>query len=320
MRRIGLTAALLAAALWPAGRAMAAGASQRGTSGAQFLQIEPGARPAGMGYAFAGVADDVQAVYYNPAGLGNLTKVEATGMDDQYFQGINYSFAALSAPLLSWGNASEPKNAYGVLGAAVYNLSAGNIENRTSAETAAPVGTFSSEDYAYALSYAYALADTGLALGASGKFIQSDLSGYNAHGFAADLGALYKYESLSLGAGLRNLGPAYGFAGQADPLPLTLFAGAGWHILPQWLVAAEADLPRDNNASISFGTEYVHVFSEKFSGTARAGYAKQNTDAGGLSGATFGAGLGYANFNFDFAFVPFGDLGNAYQYSIVVKF
>ena len=49
--------------------------------GAIFLLIRPGARPSGMGSAFAAIADDATATYFNPAGLAFL-------MPDvvQYFQ------------------------------------------------------------------------------------------------------------------------------------------------------------------------------------------------------------------------------------------
>ena len=37
--------------------------------GAIFLLIRPGARPSGMGSAFAAISDDATATYFNPAGL-----------------------------------------------------------------------------------------------------------------------------------------------------------------------------------------------------------------------------------------------------------
>ena len=40
-------------------------------AGASFLNIAPGARAIGMGSAFAAVADDVSAVYWNPGGLAD---------------------------------------------------------------------------------------------------------------------------------------------------------------------------------------------------------------------------------------------------------
>ena len=314
-----LTATLLTAAL--AGRAAAFGSASKGTSGGQFLEIEPGARPAAMGGAFAGIADDVHSVYYNPAGLANLQYVEATGMDDQYFQGVNYDFAALAVPLRAFGKGPfQERNLNGVLGVAVYNLSPGNAPTQGVVETASPTGTIAAQDLAYAVSYAYALRDTGLAFGATGKYVTSSLGSYNASVFAADAGALYRDAVWSAGAGLRNLGPQYGFAGQTDPLPFQLYAGAGCKFTEHWLGSVEIDAPRDNNLVFALGSEYVHPFTSVLSGALRAGYNSGNGDAGGFSGASFGGGVVYGNFGFDYAFIPFGELGNTNRYSLVVKF
>ena len=43
--------------------------SATGTTGAQFLRICPGARPAALGGAFTAVTDDANAVAYNPASI-----------------------------------------------------------------------------------------------------------------------------------------------------------------------------------------------------------------------------------------------------------
>src|ERR1035437_9224154 len=92
-----------------------------GTSGAAFLKIGPGARPAGMGEAFTGVSDDIHAIYWNPAGLGTIKTPEITGMHMQYFQSIQYEFAAFA----------YPTKEHGTLGFAVTNLHTDNIERRT---------------------------------------------------------------------------------------------------------------------------------------------------------------------------------------------
>ncbi|MFI5362134.1 MAG: PorV/PorQ family protein [Elusimicrobiota bacterium] len=318
-----LSALLTAAILTGASAAASAAFTSvtRGTSGGQFLEVAPGARPAGMGGAFAGAADDVYSVYYNPAGLAGIRSVELSGMDDQYFQSINYGFAGLAVPLLAFEKDSfSARNAYGVLGVGVYNLSLGNIPVQGNVESAAPTGTVAAQDLAYTLSYAYALPQTGLSLGVTGKYVTSSLAGYNASVFAADAGAMYRRERWSAGAGLRNLGPEFGFAGQADPLPFLLYAGGGYRITDHWLGTLEVDLPRDNSAAFAVGTEYVHSFTGKITGTLRAGYNTANTDAGGYGGASLGAGVGYGNFNLDFAFIPFGDLGNTFRYSFLVKF
>jgi hypothetical protein len=56
----------------------------------------PGIRPLGMGNAFVAVADDRNALYYNPAGLSNLdqTKISGIGLqggiDDEFFEVIEF--------------------------------------------------------------------------------------------------------------------------------------------------------------------------------------------------------------------------------------
>jgi len=63
-----------------------------------FLMISPGARAAGMGEAFVGLADDASAVYYNPAGLAYQQGRELTLMHSnwlpQFGSDLFYDFAA----------------------------------------------------------------------------------------------------------------------------------------------------------------------------------------------------------------------------------
>ena len=47
-------------------------ASFAGVRAAEFLTIPVGARGIGMGSAYSAVADDISAIWWNPAGLGFL--------------------------------------------------------------------------------------------------------------------------------------------------------------------------------------------------------------------------------------------------------
>ncbi|MBI4422522.1 MAG: hypothetical protein HY554_02275, partial [Elusimicrobia bacterium] len=147
--------------------AAALGSRDTGTSGAQFLKFAPGARPAGMGEAFSGLADDIHAVYFNPAGLAWLPEAQATGMHHAHLDGVRYGFAALAVPLRRWQAAAppwapvraggrpaeRPPRELGVLAVGVYNLAVAGIERRGTVETDAPVGTFGASDAAYSLAY-----------------------------------------------------------------------------------------------------------------------------------------------------------------------
>ncbi len=55
-------------------------------------------------------------------------------------------------------------------------------------------------------------------------------------------------------------------------------------------------------------------------GALRAGYTSARRDGEGLNGVTLGAGLGFHRAKFDFAWLPFGTLGNTFRYSLLVKF
>ncbi|MFC1682597.1 hypothetical protein ACFL0G_00095 [Candidatus Zixiibacteriota bacterium] len=55
---------------------------------AAFVDVGLGARPVGLGRAFVGLADDVNAMLYNPAGLAGLEKMELTSTYARLYPGI----------------------------------------------------------------------------------------------------------------------------------------------------------------------------------------------------------------------------------------
>ncbi|HBL15750.1 MAG: hypothetical protein A2X36_13360 [Elusimicrobia bacterium GWA2_69_24] len=302
-----------------AGPAAAMGKGAKGTAGAQFLKLSPGARPAAMGDAFGGVADDLHAIHYNPAGLGNLQEVEVGAMHDSHFQGIRHNFGALAVPLLSWVDTRRQRNAFGTLAFSVTSLSVGDIERRGLVETDEPNGTFSAEDRAYTLGYGLSL-PRRVSLGAAVKLIEQRLDSASARTAAVDAGGLFQGDRLSVGAGVRNLGGKLRFVSEADPLPLTAYLGGGWKAGPGWLAAAELRLPNDDAPRLSLGGEYRRGFSRELRGALRAGYNMSSADGEGFDGITVGAGVAYGKAEFDFAWVAYGALGNSFRYSLRTRF
>lgn len=294
------------------------GDSEAGTSGAQFLKIGPGARPAAMGEAYSAVADDVLSIHYNPAGLAHLKRVEVSAMHQSHFQGIRYEFAAVSVPVLRLAPDKRPLNALGVLGLSVANLSVSEIERRGLAETDTPADTFGAQDFAYTLGYGYPL-DPTLAVGGSVKFVTQRLDRSRATAAALDLGSLKRFGAFGVAAGLRNLGTRPKFEEVSDPLPFLVYGGACWTGRSLRL-ASEARLPRDGGLKISFGTEYVRAVSEDTDVSFRAGFAGAYRDPGGTAGFSLGGGVRYRKLSFDFGWSGAGGLGNAFRYSLLFKF
>ena len=62
-----------------------------------------GPRALGMGGAFAGIADDVSASYWNPAGLSLLEHRELGVMHVTLYEETVYDYAAAAWPILDLG-------------------------------------------------------------------------------------------------------------------------------------------------------------------------------------------------------------------------
>src|SRR5436853_5555957 len=69
-----------------------------GTSG-EFLLLGAGARGAALGGAYAALATDVTALYYNPGGLAQLPRPGAMISTYDYVAGTRYSWLGIAFPL-----------------------------------------------------------------------------------------------------------------------------------------------------------------------------------------------------------------------------
>jgi hypothetical protein len=280
-----------------------------GTSGAQFLKIGAGARPAAMGEAFVGIADDVNAVYYNPAGLAGLTATEFTAMRTQWFQDANYDFGAIALP-----------TDIGVFGISAATLKIEDFEKRAADEGFD--GNFDTLDAAYGLSYGRALTDR-LSAGITMRYVTQKIDTASAQAWSTDLGILHRFENrpVSIGFAIRHLGQEVKFNEEGDPQPLTLDLGSGMKFFNErLLLGVNLKKPRDNGLQYGLGSEWNQPLTRDFRVAARAGYNSTGTDADGTTGISFGGGVGYRLFTLDFAWVPFGDLGNTMRYAVHLRF
>lgn len=288
---------------------MAFGSSKVGTSGAQFLKVGVGGRATAMGGVYTGVADDVSAIYWNPGGLGGLKSKEFIYTYNKWFQDITHQFVGGAVP-----------TPVGVFGLGITMLGMDDLEKRT-ADVETAEGTFKAQDMAIAVSYGKAITES-LMLGGSVKMLSSKIDDESASAVAADLGALMKtgVQGLNVGLAITNLGGKYKFIDEGDPLPMTVKVGAGYKILNDALtLAADVIYPNDNDVLFGAGVEYALKFGEGGALALRTGY-KTGVDTGGLSGLGAGIGINYKMFGFDFAWTPYGDLGDAMRGSLSLKF
>ncbi len=279
-----------------------------GTAGAQFLKIGVGARPTAMGESFVAVADDANAAFYNPSGLAFIERPELTAQHNQWFQGVNHQFGAFAYP-----------TDFGAFALSAITLKVDDIQNRNSDETYQ--GTFEAMDSAYAVSYAKMLGPIH-SMGFTARYVKQEIGPYSADAWAGDAGFMKKFVSvpLSLGLAVRNVGQKIKFKADEDPQPTVFDAGMSASLFHyRVLLAANVFKPVDNDVRFGAGMEFHPVLTKTYRFTLRGGFNSAHTDPE-APGFSFGAGLGIKQMSFDFSYVPFGDLGNTFRYSLGIRF
>lgn len=281
---------------------------EAGTAAAQFLKLGAGARLTAMGDAGTALADDSTAIYWNPAGLNNVTgKGSLTGMHAVWIEDINYDWLSYALPCKNGGGC----------GAAVQYLSYGDIQKLDN--TGTRTGSFSPNDLC--VTFSYARHAFGFDLGFGAKYVALTIDG-TATAYAVDLGAQRNLmnDRATIGLALQNIGTKIKFIAEENPLPLTAKAGIAFAVSEHWLAAMDLAAPSDSDLIACAGTEYLLQVNNRIGLAVRGGYSTRNTKTGGLNGITGGVGIRYHDLSIDYAYVPYGDLGNTQRLSLSVKF
>ena len=174
----------------------------------EFLSIGVDAAALGMSNAVVASTSDVNAGYWNPAGLLKLEDKQVALMHASYFANIaQYDYAAFGMPI-------DDRSAFGIslirfgvddiLNTTQLIDSQGNIDyNR--------ISLFSTADYALTVSYARALPIEGFNYGINAKVVRRIIGDFaNSWGFGFDLG--FQFESKNdwkVGLMLRDITTTY---------------------------------------------------------------------------------------------------------------
>ena len=268
-----------------------------------------------MGEAQTAVAEDARALYWNPAGLARIDKRAASFSHVSHIDSSFYEYGSYGQSLREWG----------VVGVGFQYFSAGAV-NRTDI-TGSDAGQFTPYDLAVALAYASSLDRLGLgegfSVGLSGKYIESRLL-QSARTAAVDLGLLSPSmvgERLRLAFTLQNLGGTLKFEQQAADLPMVIKTGSSFKITDRWLTALDVGFPRDDDPFVALGTEYRLAVQDAWTLAARTGFNSRTIDdVDGVTGLSFGIGFSLRRLELDYAFLPFGGVGQSHRVSVSARF
>jgi len=320
----------------------AQGSTKVGTSAAQFLKIPVGAKAASMGNAYASIGADATALYWNPACIAGLNRLQGSVAHSSWIAGLMHNFAGVVVPM-------GDRSALGVSG---ISLQSEKIE-QTTLERPEGTGVFyDALDLALGITYSRSMTEY-VDIGVTGKYVSQRLWSESGQTFAFDFGAVLKtgFKDMKLGVSFQNFGPGLTMSGRelirqldqdpastANPYVETTIQTQEWDLPTSYrvstsisligdqglvtmsgsrlLIALNAIHLNDNPEHFSIGGEYE--FQGLFA--IRGGYVFK-TDQEGL---TLGLGVnipaGGSVFTLDYAYAAFGLLGSVSHFTISAAF
>ncbi len=282
-----------------------------------FLNLNVDARSSAMAGSFVSVSNDVNTIFYNPAGLATLEGKQASVGFFKYLMDINSGNVAYS----------QKYKDIGYFGAGIRYMNYGSFDKYD--ENFENLGTFGANELALSLGYANKY-KINFHYGANVKFIYSSIDEYNSMALALDLGAMYVIpeEKLNFGISILNLGTQVKkYINTNEKLPIDLRLG---------MTKSLEHLPLTVNIGFSNLLDEYDKFFDRFKNIVvggeftlndyvllRIGYnnpQRQNFKTGsslGISGFSAGIGIRFGErYKLDYAFNSLGNVGAAHRFNI----
>jgi len=276
-----------------------------------FLLSDVGARSTAMAGSFVSMRNDVNTIFYNPAGLATVTRPQASFGFLKNLLDINSGYVSYAQDLSDIGK----------IGIGINYVNYGTFDETD--ELANKIGTFSAGDLDVSVGFA-AEFEENLYYGVAGKFIYSSIADASSSAIAADFGILYVIPGsnpVSIGASIRNVGTQLNpYLTTRESLPLDVNVWAS--IKPQHLpLLLNFDFHRLNESQddivshfkmYSIGGEFILSRELRF----RFGFDNERRKdlalgtSSGLAGFSFGGGIVLATLRFDYAFTSYGKIGS----------
>lgn len=313
----------------------------------EFLNIGVDAAALGMSKAVVATTNNVNAIYWNPAGLVGITDYQGSLMHASYFAGIaNYNHAAFAMPIDRESAIGISIIRFGVddiLNTTELIDNDGNIDfNR--------ISLFSAADYAFNIAYARNLIFKDLKFGVNAKVVRRIIGDFaSSWGFGFDVGLQFERNNWKFGLMARDITTTFNswaineeefnkirdaIPGQNQELPetteltkpkLQLGVAKDFRIGRLFNLQTEVDLnvrfqqtndifsseAASIDPAIGFQLDYDQLVYLRL-GLGNFQYITQFNDTKSLSTQpNFGLGFNYKGIRIDYALTNIGSVGNA---------
>ncbi|MCX7878057.1 MAG: PorV/PorQ family protein [Ignavibacteria bacterium] len=300
------------------------GSQRSGTSSLQFLKIGVGGRATGMGETFVAVANDISALFWNPAGLMQFREYGVHFSHSEWLVDLRHEFFG---GIYRLGN----NNA---LGLSVTALHTPAMQKTTEFQ---PNGTgeyFRFGDLGVGLTFARRLTEQ-FSFGVTLRYVEETLAELKMRGLMFDLGTYYwtGLSSTRFAVTISNFGPQVKPSGsvknslgqtvyefQSFPPPTMFRIGIAYDPIDnktnKLTTSVQLNHPNDNAENVNIGAEY----SYKDFLFLRGGY-KFNVESENYSGGLgFKVPLKITTASVDYSISNFKDLGFTHRISLNLLF
>jgi hypothetical protein len=274
-----------------------------------FLNVDMSARAASLGGSFVTNNDDVDVLFYNPAGMSFLEKNPVSFSFVKHLMDIN---------LFSLAYSTEFEN-IGRFGSAIKYINYGSFDEAD--EFGNRTGEFSAGELAFILGYTNEFSEN-FYYGANAKVIYSSIADKSSSAVGLDLGINYEIpkQQLNLAAAILNLGTQLSsYIDTKEDLPLDVTIGISKRLenLPVRLsldfhqLNKERDELYQHLKGFTIGAEFY--LSDAF--TLRFGYDNESRSdlkvgsSSGIAGFNGGLGVKISEYVFNYGYSSLGTIG-----------
>lgn len=250
-----------------------------------FAQLDPGAKQIALSNSDIAVSDNVFALFNNPAGLAQIEHSEIGVF-------ISPSPFGLSELKNAYGAFSYPMNSVTIaIGGMVYGFE-----------------LYKESKISLGLSYNY---QDIFYLGTTINYENISIKNYGSRGSAVfDLGLLaILTDDLHFGFSYKNITHT-SFSSDTDELPIEIVSGLSYKIINNCTISLAVEKDIRYKASPRFGIDYRII---KYI-SLRTGFSKYPNLY------SFGIGIDYSFFNFNYALFTHQELGITHQFGVIIAF
>jgi hypothetical protein len=287
-----------------------------GTTAGEFLLLGAGARGTALGGAYAALATDVTAAYYNPAGLAQIRRPEAMVSTYSYIADTRYSWAGVAYPM--GGGARS-------IGLQIGSFGFSDQPVYTDANPEGDGTKYSVRETFAGLSYAQNFSDR-FAAGLTAKIVADNLGKTSATGFAVDFGTNFhtlagnrplraSFVIQNLGSTLRHQGSALDETIHRDPVPgqvdvpqeeqPAVLKTKDWGLPVQFRVGVSVDVVSNDRARTTVLAEFNQPNSTRAGFGVGAEFLLTDIAKSGFYFSGRGSWSYQSDNNFDIASAPF---------------